>query len=71
MNINEEELLIPTVEIANAKCETEIFSRRYYIVDRAQMKAKDSLQRPEDIEEFKVIKNSPHDYTCADECLVF
>ncbi len=33
----------------------EIRQRRFYIVDRAQVRAKDSLQRQEDTEVFKVL----------------
>jgi hypothetical protein len=52
-----EELLIPTFEIAaNPTIKlNEIRQRRYYIVDRAQVRAKDSLQRQEDTEVFRVI----------------
>jgi len=60
MYIDAEELLIPTFEIAtNPSIRLqEIRSRRYYIVDRAQIRAKDSLQRQEDTEVFKVISRA-------------
>jgi hypothetical protein len=52
-----EEVLVPTFEIAaNPTVRlSEIKARRFYIVDRAQIKAKDSLQRQEDKEVFNVI----------------
>lgn len=55
--IEAEELLVPTLEIAcNPTIKlNEIRARRFYIVDRAQVRAKDSLQRQEDAEVFKVI----------------
>lgn len=60
MYIDAEELLIPTFEIStNPSIRLqEIRSRRYYIVDRAQIRAKDSLQRQEDTEVFKVISRA-------------
>lgn len=60
MYIEAEELLVPTFEIAtNPSIKlNEIRARRFYIVDRAQIRAKDSLQRQEDTEVFKVISNA-------------
>lgn len=60
MYVEAEELLIPTFEIAtNPSIKlNEIRARRFYIVDRAQVRAKDSLQRQEDTEIFKVISNA-------------
>jgi len=47
-----EEVLVPTFEIgANPQIRlSEIKSRRFYIVDRAQMKAKEAIQKAEDSE---------------------
>jgi hypothetical protein len=47
-----EEILVPTFEIgANPQIRlSEIKSRRYYIVDRAQMKAKEAIRIAEDNE---------------------
>ena len=55
--VEAEELFIPTIEIASNPTIklNEITQRRFYIVDRAQVRAKDSLQRQEDVEIFKVI----------------
>ena len=55
-----EELLVPTWEIAcNPQIALqEIRARRFYIVDRAQIKAKDSLQRQEDHQVFKTLSNA-------------
>jgi len=60
MYIEAEELLVPTFEIAtNPSIKlNEIRARRFYIVDRAQIRAKDSIQRQEDTEAFKVISNA-------------
>ncbi len=57
MMVEAEELLVPTFEIAcNPTIKlNEIRARRYYIVDRAQVRAKDSIQRQEDLEVFKAI----------------
>jgi len=50
----------PTIKI------NEINQRRYYIVDRAQVRAKDSIQRQEDVEVFKVINAAvPTDHSIA------
>lgn len=60
MLVEAEELLVPTWEIAcnpTIKLQ-EIRARRFYIVDRAQIKAKDSIQRQEDREVFRVISNA-------------
>lgn len=55
--VEAEELLVPTIELAaNPTIRlNEVRQRRFYIVDRAQVRAKDSLQRQEDIEVFKVL----------------
>lgn len=47
-----EEVLVPTFEIGtNPQIRlSEIKARRFYIVDRAQMKAKESIQKAEDTE---------------------
>lgn len=60
MYVEAEELLVPTFEIAtNPSIKlNEIRARRFYIVDRAQIRAKDSIQRQEDTEVFKVISNA-------------
>jgi hypothetical protein len=57
MFIEARELIVPTFEIATNPSirMQEIRSRRYYIVDRAQVRAKDSLQRQEDTEVFMVL----------------
>ena len=57
MLVEAEELLVPTFEIASNPTIklNEIRARRYYIVDRAQVRAKDSIQRQEDLEVFKAI----------------
>ena len=64
--IEAEELLVPTFEIAANPVirYSEVKARRFYIVDRAQIRAKDSLQRQEDTEVFKVINaGTPQDQT--------
>lgn len=55
--VEAEELMVPVLEIAcNPTVKlNEIRARRFYIVDRAQVRAKDSLQRQEDAEVFRVI----------------
>ncbi len=66
--VEAEELLIPPVELAtNPTIKlNEIRQRRFYIVDRAQVRAKDSLQRQEDIEIFKVINAAiPADHSIS------
>lgn len=66
--IEAEELLVPTYEIAANPVirYSEVRARRFYIVDRAQIRAKDSLQRQEDTEVFKVINSgTPADQTIA------
>lgn len=66
--IEAEELLIPVVELASNPTIklNEIRQRRYYIVDRAQVRAKDSLQRQEDVEVFKVINAAvPTDHSIS------
>jgi hypothetical protein len=66
--IEAEELLVPTFEIAANPVirYSEVRARRFYIVDRAQIRAKDSLQRQEDTEVFKVINaGTPTDQTIS------
>ena len=66
--VEAEELLVPVIEIASNPTIklTEIRSRRYYIVDRAQVRAKDSLQRQEDTEVFSVINAAvPADHSIS------
>jgi len=55
--VEAEELLVPTVEIAaNPSIRlNEVRQRRFYIVDRAQVRAKDTIQRQEDVQVFKVV----------------
>ena len=68
MQIEGEELLVPVIEIASNPTIklNEIRQRRYYIVDRAQVRAKDSLQRQEDVEVFKVINQAvPADHSIS------
>lgn len=56
--IEAEELMVPTFEMASHPTirMSEIRARRFYIVDRAQVRAKDSLMRQEDIEGFRAIQ---------------
>jgi len=66
--IEAEELIVPTFEIAANPVlrYSEVRARRFYIVDRAQIRAKDSLQRQEDTEVFKVINGAtPSDQTIS------
>ena len=66
--IEAEELLVPTFELAANPVirYSEVKQRRFYIVDRAQIRAKDSLQRQEDTEVFKVINAAtPADQTLS------
>lgn len=60
--VEAEELIVPVVEIATNPTikMNEIRQRRYYIVDRAQVRAKDVIQRQEDVEIFKVINSAVH-----------
>lgn len=55
-----EEVLVPTFEIAaNPQIRlSEIKARRYYIVDRAQMKAKEAIQKLEDTEILNAINSA-------------
>ena len=55
--VEAEELLVPTVEIAaNPSIRlNEVRQRRFYIVDRAQVRAKDTIQRQEDVKVFQVV----------------
>lgn len=55
--VEAEDLFIPTLELAafpQIRIQ-EVKSRRFYVVDRAQVKAKDSLARQEDTLGFKVL----------------
>jgi len=66
--VEAEELLVPTIELASNPTIrlNEIRQRRFYIVDRAQVRAKDSLQRQEDVEVFKVINAAiPTDHSIS------
>lgn len=66
--VEAEELFIPVIEIASNPTIklNEIRARRFYIVDRAQVRAKDSLQRQEDVEVFKVINAAvPSDHSIS------
>jgi len=55
-----EEILVPTFEIAvNPQIRiSEIKARRFYIVDRAQIKAKEAIQKEEDTNIFAAIRSS-------------
>lgn len=55
-----EEILVPTFEIAaNPSVRmSEIKARRFYIVDRAQIKAKEAIQKEEDTNIFSALLNS-------------
>lgn len=55
--VEADELMVPVFEIAaNPTIRlNEVKQRRYYVVDRAQVRAKDSISRQEDVEGFKVI----------------
>jgi len=57
MIIEGEEILVPTFEIAtNPQIRlSEIKARRFYIVDRAQIKAKEAIQKEEDLNIFNAI----------------
>jgi hypothetical protein len=60
-NITEgEEILVPTFEIATNPTIrlSEIKARRFYIVDRAQIKAKEAIQKEEDLNIFNAISAS-------------
>lgn len=66
--VEAEELIVPTIELAAHPTIrlNEIRARRFYIVDRAQVRAKDSLQRQEDVEVFKVINAAiPTDHSIS------
>ena len=57
-NITEgEEILVPTFEIATNPTIrlSEVKARRFYIVDRAQIKAKEAIQKEEDLNIFNAI----------------
>lgn len=55
-----EEILVPTWEIAaNPTIRlSEIKARRFYIVDRAQIKAKEAIQKEEDTNIFNALQNA-------------
>jgi len=55
-----EEILVPTFEIAtNPQIRlSEIKARRFYIVDRAQIKAKEAIQKEEDFNIFNTLLNA-------------
>ncbi len=66
MIVEGEELIVPTFELACYPTIrlSEIRARRYYIVDRAQVRAKDSLQRLEDVRVFSTLTRAcPPDHT--------
>ena len=70
-----EEILVPTFEIAaNPQIRlSEIKARRFYIVDRAQMKAKEAIQKEEDTEILSAIDTAvptAHTLTAAGELTV-
>ena len=70
-----EEILVPTFEIAaNPQIRlSEIKARRFYIVDRAQMKAKEAIQKAEDTEILAAINTAvptAHTVTAAGELTV-
>lgn len=70
MYVEVEELLVPTFEIATHPTVrlSEVKARRFYIVDRAQMKAKEAIQREEDTNIFTTINAavpSDHVTNCA------
>jgi len=56
--VETEELLVPTFEIVTNPTIrlSEVKARRFYIVDRAQMKAKEAIQREEDTNIFNTIE---------------
>jgi len=55
-----EEILVPTFEIATHPTVrmSEVKARRFFIVDRAQIKAKEAIQKIEDTEIFNVINTA-------------
>jgi hypothetical protein len=57
MIVEGEEVLVPTFEIATHPTVrlSEVKARRFFIVDRAQIKAKEAIQKVEDSEIFEVI----------------
>lgn len=66
--VEAEQLIVPTFEIASNPTIklSEIRQRRFYIVDRAQVRAKDSLMRQEDVEVFRIINTaSPTDQSIS------
>ena len=58
--IEGEEVLVPTFEIATNPTIrlSEVKARRFYIVDRAQIKAKEALQKEEDLNIFNAINSA-------------
>ena len=57
MIIEGEEILVPTFEIATNPTIrlSEVKARRFYIVDRAQIKAKEAIQKEEDLNIFNAV----------------
>jgi len=57
MIVEGEEILVPTFEIATNPTIrlSEVKARRFYIVDRAQIKAKEAIQKEEDLNIFNAI----------------
>jgi len=60
MIVEGEEILVPTFEIATHPTVrlSEVKARRFFIVDRAQIKAKEAIQKVEDSEIFTVINQA-------------
>jgi len=60
MIVEGEEILVPTFEIATHPTVrlSEVKARRFFIVDRAQIKAKEAIQKVEDSEIFNVISSA-------------
>ena len=60
MIVEGEEILVPTFEIATNPTIriSEVKARRFYIVDRAQIKAKEAIQKEEDTNIFNAISAS-------------
>lgn len=60
MIVEGEEVLVPTFEIATHPTVrlSEVKARRFFIVDRAQIKAKEAIQKVEDSEIFEVINTA-------------
>lgn len=60
MIVEGEEILVPTFEIATNPTIrlSEVKARRFYIVDRAQIKAKEAIQKEEDLNIFNAVNAS-------------